>query len=146
MSSTARLARLAGFAAIVPLCALAGGWVDERERLGFSTWRSACRAGNISFASLLTFTLELLPGAVIGALLGGLALQALAFARRHRACHAAEIFATHAGCVLTMPVGLVLCALAWPIPGMLLVETVLAMACGWLLLRLPMAKPGTASH
>jgi hypothetical protein len=135
MSSAPRLARLAGLAAIVPLCALAGGWLDELDHLGFTAWSSACRAGGFSFASLLVFTFELLPRAVIGALSGGLAMQLLAFAQRHRACHADEILATHAGCMLTMPAGLILCALAWPIPLMLVAEMVLAMSGAWLLLR-----------
>src|SRR4029453_14165582 len=80
MSSTARLA---GFAAIVPVFALAGGWMDERRHLGFRTWRSACRAAGLSWPSLFTFTLELLPMAVLGALLGGAVLQVVGICLRH---------------------------------------------------------------
>lgn len=136
MSRIPRLARLAGFATIVPAFTLAGGWLDERDHLGFTTWRSTCRAGGLSFASLLEFTLELLPTAVIGALSGGLIVQLLALVRRHRPYHAREILATHAACALTMPAGLVICALAWPVQWMFFLETGLAVAGAWLLLRL----------
>ena len=134
MSRIPRLARLAGFASIVPLFALAGGWLDERDHLGFTTWRSACRAAGLSLGSLFDFTLELLPSAVIGALCGGLLMQLLALP--HRTRHAREILATHAGCALTMPAGLVLCAGAFPLPLMLFGDVALAMAGAWLLLAL----------
>jgi hypothetical protein len=134
MSRIPRLARLAAFASIVPVFALAGGCIDERRHLGFTTWRSACRASGLSIGPLLDFTLQLLPTAVIGALCGGLLMQLLALRRRHRIHQAREILATHAGCALTMPVGLVLCALAWPLPLMLFADVALAMAGAWLVL------------
>ena len=55
--------------------AVTGAWLDEQARLGFSTWQSACRSAGLSPRSVLIFTLELLPTAVIGALLGGLIVQ-----------------------------------------------------------------------
>jgi hypothetical protein len=136
MSRIPRLARLAGFASIVPLFALAGGWLDERDHLGFTTWRSACRTAGLSMGSLFDFTLELLPTAVIGALCGGLVMQLLALSRGRHVCDAQEILATHAGCALTMPAGLVLCAMAWPLHWMLLADVGLAIGGAWLLLLL----------
>ncbi len=128
MSATSRVARLAGLAAISPAFALVGGFVDERASLGFTTWLSACRATGISAASLFHFTLELMPTAVVGALLGALVVLMLAFAGRHRAGNLETCLAAHAGCAIAMPVGLILCALALPVPVMLITEVALAVA------------------
>ena len=65
-----------GCSALLPMTlALAGACIDERAHLGFSNWRSACRAAGLPLSSLLSFTLELLPTAVLGALVGGIAVQ-----------------------------------------------------------------------
>ena len=37
---------------------------DERRNLGFSNWRSACRAAGLTFTSIAVFTFELLPCAM----------------------------------------------------------------------------------
>ena len=88
MGKISAQAHLAGLAAISPASAAVGALIDERLHLGFTNWRSACRASGISFASLFHFTLELLPNAVIGGLLGALLVQLLAFSLRHRRHHA----------------------------------------------------------
>ena len=43
-----------------------GAWLDEQRSLGFTIWRSVCRASGVSPSSIATFTLELLPTAIIG--------------------------------------------------------------------------------
>lgn len=131
MGNASRVVRLAGLATISPLGAIIGGLIDERVRLGYTTWRSACRATGISFASVFHFTLELLPNAVIGALLGALTVQGIAFMLRPH--HASACLAAHLGCAITMPAGLALCALALPIPLMLLLDLLLALAVALLL-------------
>lgn len=106
-----------GFAAL-------GAWLDERRALGFTVWRSACRAAGLSPASIATFTLELVPTAVIGVLLGGLIVLLAGFSRRPASARGA--FAAHAGCVIAMPAGLLLCASASPWPLMLVADAGLA--------------------
>lgn len=128
MSATTRLARLAGLAAISPAFALVGGFIDERVNLGFTTWLSACRASGLSISSLTHFTLELMPTAVVGALLGALVVLVLAFVGRARTGNLETCLAAHAGCAIAMPIGLVLCALALPVPLMLVAEVALAVA------------------
>lgn len=124
-----------------------GAWLDERRALGFTIWREACRAGGISWHSLATFTLELLPTAVIGALLGGVLV--LAVGARRRAAGARGALAAHAGCTVAMPIGLLLCASSLPWPLTLAAETVLAgLAAGsaWWLTRIRKATYAHASH
>jgi len=130
-----KVLRLAALAAVSPAGALIGGMLDERDHLGFTNWRSACRSSGISLASLANFTLELLPTAVIGALSGALLVQALAFALRHDPARAGQCLAAHLGCALAMPFGLLLCALALPVSLMLLVEIALAVLAALLLQR-----------
>jgi hypothetical protein len=105
--------------AIVPMAfALVGAWWDEHTHLGFTTWLSACRGAGVRFASVLDFSLQLLPFAVLGVLAGGLLLLIVAFAGRHRATGVAHcILPAHAGCALAMVPGLLLCAsgVAWPL-------------------------------
>jgi hypothetical protein len=128
-----RIVSLTILAAIVPWFAAVGAMLDEAHHSGFTNWQSACRGTGISFGSLLHFTWELLPFAIAGALAGGLILQLLAFRLRREPRHAANCVAAHLGCVLTMPAGLVLCSLAWPVPAMLLADIALG-AGGALLL------------
>jgi hypothetical protein len=114
-----------------------GAWLDERRALGFTIWRSACRGAGISLPSIATFTLELLPTAVIGALLGGLIV--LAAGARGRGGRARGAFAAHAGCTVAMPAGLLLCASALPWPLMLAAEGALAASAAaivWWLTRI----------
>lgn len=134
MGNISRSVRLAGLAAIAPASAVVGGLIDERRHLGFTNWRSACRASGISFASLFHFTLELLPNAVIGALLGALLVQALAFSLRHQPGRADACLAAHLGCAVAMPLGLLLCALALPMPLMFIAEVALAVTAASVIL------------
>jgi hypothetical protein len=133
MRMNARFGRLACLAAISPACAVLGGFIDERSHFGFTNWRSACRTAGISPLSLLHFTLELLPMAVIGSLLGGMVVLMQAFTTRDRPLAADTCLAAHLGCVVAMPLGLVLCALAMPVPAMLIAEIVAAVVVGYCL-------------
>lgn len=133
VSRTSRIVSLVLLALIPPWFATIGAMLDEAHHLGFTNWTSACRGTGISLGSLLHFTWVLLPGAVIGALSGGLVLQLLAFQLRREPGHAANCVAVHFSCMATMPIGLVLCALAWPVPAMLLADVALG-AAGALLL------------
>jgi len=113
------------FLAWLPMgLATLGAWVDEWRALGFTIWRGACRASGISLSSIATFTIELLPTAVIGALLGGLLVLVAGIRGRPGAVGGA--LAAHAGCVIAMPVGLLLCAAAWPWPLTIAAEALLS--------------------
>ena len=121
---------------MVPMAlAIAGAFVDEQLHQGYSTWRSACLAAGVSFASLIVFTVQLIPTAVVGALAGGLAVQALGLWQRRRPGAACESLAAHGGCIAGMAAGLVLCASAVPLPWMLAAEVALTAAGAWLLLQ-----------
>jgi hypothetical protein len=110
------------------LGATAGALVDERSTLGFSTWRSACRVDGVGLGSLFSFTWQLLPYAISGLLLGGLAVQILGWALRYRRTTAEECVATHLGCLVAMPIALLLCAQSMPVIAMPLVDALLAAA------------------
>ena len=115
--------------ALLPMAlALAGAFLDERAHLGYTTWRSACRAAGLSPASLATFTLELLPRAVIGALAGGVLVLIAGMLLRRRGHMAHCALAAHGGCLLAMALGLWLCTTALPLPWLLVTEGLLAMA------------------
>jgi hypothetical protein len=134
------LARILALALLPMAAALLGAWVDERLRLGVTVWRSACRSSELALGSVIVFTLELLPCAVIGALIGGLAV--LAFAMRAASASSRRwSLAAHLGCAVTMPVGILLCAIALPLPFMLVADAALAgsaaAAIGWALKTIP---------
>ncbi len=120
-----RLAILIALALLPMGAALAGAFVDERLRLGVTVWRSACRASGFALGSVIAFTLELLPCAVIGALAGGLVVLAFAFGAGS-AAWARQSLAAHVGCTVAMPAGVMLCALALPLPLMLAADALLA--------------------
>jgi hypothetical protein len=131
-----KFSRLAGLGAVSPACAVVGGVIDERIHLGFTNWRSACRATGLSIESLARFTFELLPTAVIGALVGGLLVLAMAMARAIQSRDRQQVdqcLAAHAGCAIAMPIGLALCAMAMPVPLMLMAEVALAVAAAYFL-------------
>jgi hypothetical protein len=116
--------------------ALAGGWVDERFKLGFTTWRSACRAAGLDLGSIASFTLQLLPAAVTGLLLGGLLVLGLAIPGRARPQHSGRCLAAHLACVMSLPVALLICASALPLPLMLLADFAVTAALALLLMQL----------
>jgi len=129
--------------AVVPVaCALGGVALDEYWQLGYTNWLSACRNGPVSLASLAWFTLELMPSAVIGLLLGGLAVQLIGLSLRHRPVMLQASLAAHAGCALGMAAGLLLCTLALPLQGtspwmLVVAEAALAsFTATWLLRRI----------
>ena len=112
--------------ALIPMAlGLAGAAFDEWTRLGFSAWRTACRDGGLTLSSLFTFTLQLLPTAVAGVLVGGLAVSIAGAIRREVR---AAALAGHGGCILGMAAGVPLCLLALPLPLVLAVETLLTAA------------------
>jgi hypothetical protein len=127
--------RLMTFAALPLAGAIAGALHDERAHLGFTNWRSACRAAGLSVHSLLYFTQALLPTAIAGALAGGLVVLLMGFLFRQNRDAAHSCVAAHVGCAITMPLGLVLCTLAWPLAVMLVADMALAVAGAWLVLR-----------
>jgi hypothetical protein len=126
---------------LVPMSlGMAGAWFDERTHLGFSNWRSACRASGLSFTSLVSFTFDLLPHAMTGALFGFFVLQFAAAALWYRAGGARAALAPHAGCVLGMSVGLPLCALTSSVPAMLMAEALIAAGTAVLLCHKPVPR------
>ena len=133
VSKFSRILGLTILAAIVPWLAAVGAMLDEADHLGFTNWQSACRAAGPSFGSLLYFTWELLPATLIGALSGGIILQLLAFRLRREPGHAAACVSVHLACILTLPITLLICALAWPVPAMLLADIALAVGVALLL-------------
>jgi hypothetical protein len=125
-------ARIALLAFLPTLAAATGAAVDESTRLGFTTWRSACRSDGVSLGSVLQFTWQLLPNAILGALLGGFVVVCLGILWRHQA-RATECVAAHLGCVIAMPLGLLACALAFPVTLMPFADLALGAAASLLL-------------
>ena len=135
-----------GALALLPMAfALAGVAIDEHQHLGYSTWLSACRAAGPSLSSVARFTLELLPNAVIGMLAGGIVLLLIAAWQRRSSCATRAAIAAHSSCVMATAVGLLLCALALPIPLMLATESLLAASAAVWLFRLIRPRPAAAS-
>jgi hypothetical protein len=120
--------------ALLPMTmALAGAAFDQRDHLGFTLWRSACRSAGLTPASVMAFTLQLLPGAVIGALLGGLLVLCVGIVLRRSGGLAGISLAAHGGCVFGMAGGMLLCTALLPPTLMLAVEPLLAaVAATWL--------------
>ena len=113
------------------LLALVGAFMDERHHTGISNWSSACRASGLSLRSVGVFTVELLPTAIVGGLLGALlVLMPGILARRRRGLAHASL-ATHAGCMVAMPAGLLLCASGLSLAPMLAAETLLVVVFAW---------------
>jgi hypothetical protein len=132
--------------ALLPMAfSLAGVAIDEHQHLGYSTWLSACRAAGPSLASVARFTLELLPSAVIGMLAGGLVLLLIAVGKRRDRCATRAAWAAHSSCAMATVVGLLLCALALPVPLMLATEALLTAAAAVWLLRRSRTRPTVAS-
>jgi hypothetical protein len=121
--------------------AVLGAALDEHRNLGFSNWRSACRSAGLSLSSLFTFTLQLLPSAVLGVLAGGAALQILGICLRHKKGVARASLAAHGGCSLGMAACLPLCLLPVPVPWLLGAEALVAALAAMLLGRVLMAGP-----
>jgi len=132
--------------AILPMtCAVVGGVIDEWLHLGFSQWRSACRASGLTPESLAQFTLQLLPNAVLGALLGGVWVLGIGILHRNRAC-AADALGAHAGCVAGMAAGLLLCTLPLPVPLLLAGELALTLALAVFLRRFLPARASVVTR
>jgi hypothetical protein len=131
-------------AALPMLAAAIGAWLDERRAVGFSTWRSACRAAGLDFASLIDFTWQLLPLTLAGLTLGGATVLGVAIARRHELRDARSCLAAHAGCALSLPVALLLCASTLPWGWMLLADLAITTVAAWLLLALMRPASRTA--
>ena len=112
--------------ALVPMAlALGGMYLDERAQFGYSNWRGACRATGFDIAALITFTIDLMPRAALGALLGMMLVQGFGAVIWRGGGAPRAIFAAHTGCGLGMAGMLLVCA--WlPMPVMVGVEAVLA--------------------
>jgi hypothetical protein len=116
-----------------------GAWLDERSHLGFSSWRSACRAGGFTLESLVIFTLDLLPTALIGMVLGAVAMQFASAALWFRDGGPRMALAAHAGCAAGMAAGILICTQFTSVPLMLATELA-ATAAMALLLCAPSAR------
>jgi len=113
--------------ALVPMAlALVGLYLDERAHFGYSNWRSACRASGFDVAALVTFTIDLMPRAALGALLGVMLVQALGAVIWRAGGAPRAICAAHAGCALGMAAMLLLCAWLPSMPLMIAIEAPLA--------------------
>src|SRR5690348_8750957 len=134
--------RMAMLTPIPMVGAAIGGWLDERHHLGFTTWRSACRAAGLRVSTLIEFTLQLMPMAVIGLLAGGLAVLLAGALLRDRLASAS--LAAHAGCAVSLPVALILCAFLPPML-MMAADVVLAMLAAVVMLAL-MRTPSRATR
>jgi hypothetical protein len=121
-----------------------GALLDERRALGFTLWRSACRAAGLSPGSILAFTLELLPSGVAGVLLGGLAVLAGGVLMPAR--DARGVVAAHAGCALGMPAALMLCALSWPVSAAMLADAAITALATLLVWRALSTRNGGDRH
>jgi hypothetical protein len=132
--------------ALLPmLVALLGVVIDERTHQGYTTWLSACRAAGPSIRSVLVFTFELLPTAVMGMLTGVLLVQLAGMWFRHHTWGVPSALAAHGGCVFGMVGGLLLCTLALPLPLMLGAEGLLAaLAAAWLFPRISQRRSRTS--
>ena len=123
--------------AMMPMAfAAVGAWLDERTHLGFTNWRSACRAAGFRLESLLVFTVDLLPAALIGALLGGVLLHFSAAVVWFQPGGARITLAAHAACLLGMTSALLLCSVLPSLTLMLLAEVAVtciaaALLCRW---------------
>lgn len=135
-----RDARVAMLALVPMAFAVLGAWVDERTHLGFTLWRAACRSAGISLSSLFTFSVELLPGAIAGALLGGLLLQTAAVCSGNRGRSPRPCLAAHGGCAVGMLVAMPLCASLPSTALMLAIEASLAVGLALALCRWPAAR------
>ncbi len=141
MLMISKASQIAGFRAVslamVPMAlGVAGAAFDERMHLGFSTWRATCRASGISLASILVFTLQLMPTAVLAALAGGLAIQVTGVLQRQQRGAVAAATAAHGGCVLGMSAGMILCAFPLAVPLLLGAEVFLTALGAWTLVSL----------
>ena len=105
--TSARVAAAVALSLVPMSFAAAGAWFDERTHLGFSNWRSACRAAGLTFTSLLS--LHARAAAVrhrSGALVGVASCCSSPRRRRGIAPGLALRSRAHAGCALGMTVGI----------------------------------------
>jgi hypothetical protein len=125
---------------------LAGALIDERRNLGFTNWRAACRAAGPSLQSLLVFTRELLPSAVVGVLAGAFCIVLVAIVARGTEA-ARGCFAAHLGCFAAMPLMLAVCVLVPSAAAMLVADVVLGALAAMLVLRVLARRPrAPAAH
>jgi hypothetical protein len=137
--------RAAALAMVPMLFAAAGAAIDERLHQGFTIWRSACRAGGLTLASLVSFTFDLLPLALLGLLVGVMALQFAVAATWYRPTGARVALGAHAGCLLGMAASLLLCLVIASPGWMLTVELSVAAGLAAALSRRPVKHPCDAS-
>jgi hypothetical protein len=131
--------------ALLPMASGALGAVaDERLHLGFSNWRSACRAGGLTLESLVIFTLDLLPLALVGMLLGAVAMQFMSAVFWFRRGGPRMALAAHGGCALGMTSGLLLCTQLSSVPLMLGTELAVTIGVA-LLLCAPRGRAATCA-
>lgn len=135
--------RRASLVVLPSLGGLLGVLFDEQRHLGFTNWRAACRAAGPSLRSLLAFTRELLPSAIVG-MLGGAMIVVVIGAAARRVDSARGCLAAHLGCFAAMPLMLFVCAFA-PSPAVMLVtDVVLAALFAMLFLRITAGRKRTS--
>ena len=106
-----------GFQAMTTACVLllaaasVGGVWDEFSSLGYTTWTTLCGSG-VSGWNAVQLYVQLMPTSVLTMLAAGLAIVSRnAWSRRSREAAHASI-AGHLGCLIAMPLALLLCTSA----------------------------------
>jgi hypothetical protein len=139
---------------LTPLAGGLGAVADERLHRGFTAWLSLCRQGRLDPIRAVLLQVELMPIALAAmlafALLGTLAV----WTQRPRAPGARLMLAGHAGCLLAVVAGALLCPLLFgdlrptqlALGGMALLETTLTTGTALALLRLLRRAPTLAGQ
>ncbi len=124
-----------------------GALFDELRFLGFTNWRTACLAEGPSLQTLLVFTRELLPSAIVGMLTGAFLVVLIGVAARRADSAAHSCLAAHLGCFVSMPLMLAVCAFAPSAAVMLVTDVMLAALAAMLILRVVSRRPrAPAAH
>lgn len=128
---------------LTPLAGALGAVADERLHRGFSAWLTLCHQGRLGPLQAVMLQAELMPFA-LGAMLLFALLGTLAVWSRHMRTRAARIMlAAHAGCIVAVFAGALLCPLLFgrlqstqlALGAMVLLETVITTIAALVLLR-----------
>ena len=128
---------------LTPLVGALGAVADERLHRGFSIWMSLCRAGRLGPIDALVLQARLMPLALGAMLLFALLGTLAVVSQRMRRDGARVMLAGHAGCLLAVVAGGMLCPLLFgdlasaqlALGGMALLETAITTALALFLLR-----------
>lgn len=136
---------------LTPLVGALGAVADERLHRGFSIWMSLCRAGRLGPIDALVLQARLMPLALGAMLLFALLGTLAVVSQRMRRDGARVMLAGHAGCLLAVVAGALLCPLLFgdlaspqlALGGMALLETAITTALALFLLR-PLLREAAA--